>query len=278
MYLVEQIASIRYNMDLYLPRAAFAVYDALFNATWYRAAVDLNRIGRSLGKPAPVGKGELRVFRDAYRALLWNDAAQLFRDYDVRAAAQIPVDTVAGLVAIYAGGPGGEAGLPEAEAAEAGLVGAGPAEAAQTEVAPVEAGAPEVGLAEAGPEAGPAEAGPTAEALVEAGQAAAMLARYRRRCFGCRMLPSAPPDQAGFDPARYWRGPVWISTNWLIARGLDALGLHGEAAALAGETLGLARASGLREYYHALTGEGLGGSDFSWSAALVIDLLRRPAG
>jgi hypothetical protein len=41
--------------------------------------------------------------------------------------------------------------------------------------------------------------------------------------------------------------------------------------------MALVETSGLREYYHALTGEGIGGGDFSWSAALVLDLLRRPA-
>jgi len=46
---------------------------------------------------------------------------------------------------------------------------------------------------------------------------------------------------------------VWINVNWLLIRGL-------------------------REYYNPYSGEGLGGERFSWSAALVIDLLRRPAG
>jgi len=112
--------------------------------------------------------------------------------------------------------------------------------------------------------------------LVDAGQAAAMVARYRRRSAGCRLLPSTPPDQRGFDPARYWRGPVWVNINWLVLRGLERLGLPEEARGLAEETLGLVRASGFCEYFHAYSGEGLGGRDFSWTAALVLDLLNRP--
>ncbi len=34
-----------------------------------------------------------------------------------------------------------------------------------------------------------------------------------------------------------WRGPVWISTNWLIIRGLKRYGFLAEAAALAAETM-----------------------------------------
>jgi glycogen debranching enzyme len=90
------------------------------------------------------------------------------------------------------------------------------------------------------------------------------------------MVPTTPSDEAGFDPKRYWRGPVWVNVNWMIARGLEALGLREEARLLAADTLAMVRATGLHEYFHAQTGEGLGGGDFSWSAALVIDLLRRP--
>jgi hypothetical protein len=38
----------------------------------------------------------------------------------------------------------------------------------------------------------------------------------------------------------------------------------------------LVRRAGLHEYYDPYTDAGLGGGDFSWPAALVIDLVRRP--
>jgi glycogen debranching enzyme len=78
-----------------------------------------------------------------------------------------------------------------------------------------------------------------------------------------------------FDPRRYWRGPVWVNVNWFLVRGLERLGLTEEAEALRGLTLRLVEASGSSEYYHPSTGEPLGSPEFSWSAALTLDLLHR---
>ncbi|MDQ7844374.1 MAG: trehalase family glycosidase [Armatimonadota bacterium] len=217
MYLVELLADVRYDLAAYLQRTPFAVYDALFNAVWYRSALDLNRIAAALGRPPAVDPARLAAFRDAYRRTLWEESAGLFRDWDLRAGRSIPVDTIAGLTAIYAG-------------------------------------------------------------LVDRGQAAQMLAGYRRRCRGCLLLPSVPPDQAGFDPARYWRGPVWVNTNWMVIQGLRDLALHREADELTQQTLTLVRSAGFHEYFHAHDGRGLGGGEFTWSAALVIDLLHPAVG
>jgi glycogen debranching enzyme len=79
-----------------------------------------------------------------------------------------------------------------------------------------------------------------------------------------------------FDPRRYWRGPVWINVNWLLLRGLARAGLAAEAEELRRMTLRLVAASGFTEYYHPSTGEPLGSRDFSWSAALTLDLLLAP--
>ena len=76
-----------------------------------------------------------------------------------------------------------------------------------------------------------------------------------------------------FDRRRYWRGPVWANLNWLLARGLRAHGLEADAAALEATTLRLAAAGGMREYFDPLTGAGRGVTDFSWTAAVVVDQL-----
>jgi glycogen debranching enzyme len=76
-----------------------------------------------------------------------------------------------------------------------------------------------------------------------------------------------------YDPRRYWRGPVWININWFLARGLSRAGLVREAGELREMTLRLVRTAGFSEYYHPSTGAALGSSEFSWSAALTLDLL-----
>jgi glycogen debranching enzyme len=76
-----------------------------------------------------------------------------------------------------------------------------------------------------------------------------------------------------FDPRRYWRGPVWINVNWFLLRGLERAGLAAEAEELRKMTLRLVAGSGFTEYYYPSTGEPLGSREFSWSAALTLDLL-----
>jgi glycogen debranching enzyme len=92
--------------------------------------------------------------------------------------------------------------------------------------------------------------------------------------------PSAPwavtsvsKASRAFDPRRYWRGPVWVNLNWFLIRGLVRYGLDDVAEELRGLTLSLVATSGFAEYYHPSTGEPLGSRDFSWSAALTLDLV-----
>ena len=86
-------------------------------------------------------------------------------------------------------------------------------------------------------------------------------------------LPSYDLTGPAFDTTRYWRGPAWINTSWLVLRGLKRHGRHAEAATLRAALLGAVRHGGFREYFDPHTGVGRGVSDFSWSAALTLDLL-----
>ncbi|HZR12713.1 MAG TPA: trehalase family glycosidase [Acidimicrobiia bacterium] len=86
-------------------------------------------------------------------------------------------------------------------------------------------------------------------------------------------VPSVPTDAPGFDPERYWQGPTWVNTNWILVRALDRHGEHARARQLARQTLDLVAAHGFAEYFSPLTGEGFGAAGFSWTAALVLDLL-----
>jgi hypothetical protein len=86
-------------------------------------------------------------------------------------------------------------------------------------------------------------------------------------------IPSAPLNSPWFDPVRYWQGPVWFNTNWLIIDGLRRYGYHHHAEALTEVMLELVKQHGCYEYFNPLTGEPLGAHDFSWTAALTIDLI-----
>jgi glycogen debranching enzyme len=88
-------------------------------------------------------------------------------------------------------------------------------------------------------------------------------------------VTSASKASPAFDPRRYWRGPVWVNVNWFLIRGLEHAGLIAEANDLRRMTLELVGRSGFFEYYDPRSGEPLGVSDFSWSAALTLDLLLR---
>jgi mannosylglycerate hydrolase len=68
----------------------------------------------------------------------------------------------------------------------------------------------------------------------------------------------------------------WRFANWLIIDGLHRYGFTQEADALRRKTLELVEKSGFYEYYHPVTGEHAGVKDFSWTAALSIDLLQAP--
>jgi hypothetical protein len=96
------------------------------------------------------------------------------------------------------------------------------------------------------------------------------------------LTPVAPPSVAigerGYEPdgghgpiRRYWRGPTWINSAWLVWLGLRRLGYEAEAERLADGVIGAAAREGLREYYDPRNGKGLGAKDFAWSA-LVAEL------
>lgn len=86
-------------------------------------------------------------------------------------------------------------------------------------------------------------------------------------------VPTTDPAAPGFDPVRYWRGPVWVLVNWLVADGLARAGIDGVPARLRERTLALVGAAGFCEYFDPRDGTGIGGEGFSWTAALTLDWL-----
>lgn len=82
-------------------------------------------------------------------------------------------------------------------------------------------------------------------------------------------IPTSQPDDPSFDPIRYWRGPVWVLVNWLVADGLARAGFAERADVLRTDTRRLVE-RGFSEYYDPRNAAGIGGQAFSWSAALTL--------
>lgn len=88
-------------------------------------------------------------------------------------------------------------------------------------------------------------------------------------------VPSTPLSSPWYDGNRYWQGPSWVNTNWLIIKGLEQYGFKAHAAALRESTLEMVSRGGFYEYFNATSGAPLGSPNFSWTAALTIDLLHK---
>jgi len=94
------------------------------------------------------------------------------------------------------------------------------------------------------------------------------------------LTPVAPPSVAASEPSfeaggsrgpirRYWRGPTWVNSAWMVWLGMRRLGYVAEAARLAAGLIAAVEREGLREYYDPCTGRGLGARDFAWSALIA---------
>jgi hypothetical protein len=88
--------------------------------------------------------------------------------------------------------------------------------------------------------------------------------------------PSVAVSEPGYEPEgghgpirRYWRGPTWINSAWMVWLGMRRLGYEQEAQRLANGVIGAVAREGLREYYDPRTGKGLGAKDFAWSALVA---------
>lgn len=95
-----------------------------------------------------------------------------------------------------------------------------------------------------------------------------------KKSFGAKFpVPSVPLNSKWFDQYRYWQGPTWINTNWLIIQGLKRYGFDKEAEHIKQQMLEMIKRSGFYEYFSPLDGSPAGSRTLSWSAALMIDLL-----
>tara|TARA_B100001146_G_C16200585_1_gene444293 strand:- start:8513 stop:9835 length:1323 start_codon:yes stop_codon:yes gene_type:complete len=93
------------------------------------------------------------------------------------------------------------------------------------------------------------------------------------------LCASFDPTSDRYNSEKYWRGPIWINLNWLMYRGLIKYDFLDVAETIKRDTLLLVQKYGFYEYFepskekNKLLKTGYGGANFSWSAALTIDLL-----
>jgi glucosylglycerate hydrolase len=93
--------------------------------------------------------------------------------------------------------------------------------------------------------------------------------------FAAALPPSTSPASPAFVSRTYWRGPQWPVVAWLFSWAFQWHGLTEEADRLRVEGLRLLEHGDFGEYYEPFTGEGLGSSHQSWTAAAVLDWVGR---
>ena len=87
-------------------------------------------------------------------------------------------------------------------------------------------------------------------------------------------MPSLDTKHKSFESERYWRGPVWLIMNYMILVGLENEKEYLLAKRIKDDTIRLTDVGGMFEYFNPLTGKGLGGKNFSWTAAIFLKLCR----
>jgi neutral trehalase len=82
------------------------------------------------------------------------------------------------------------------------------------------------------------------------------------------LVPSLEAGSREYDHRRYWRGPIWLVVSYMVAQGLAEQGHGGWAERIRSDSARLIEKSGFYESFSPETGEGSGGPDFSWTAAM----------
>lgn len=96
---------------------------------------------------------------------------------------------------------------------------------------------------------------------------------------GMYLCASFDPTNERFNPKKYWRGPVWINLNWMLYYGLKDYGYQEIANRVKNDSIEIIDKVGFYEYFNPIKSvyleedKGYGGANFSWSAALFLDLI-----
>lgn len=109
---------------------------------------------------------------------------------------------------------------------------------------------------------------------VPTARAEAISRRIAKLAESCEyLIPSHDPTSPDFEGLRYWRGPVWLIVNYMVADGLERADVTEMVGRIMGDCLRLIEVSGFAEYHDPITAEPCGGAHFTWTAAMIIEIL-----
>jgi hypothetical protein len=83
---------------------------------------------------------------------------------------------------------------------------------------------------------------------------------------GTHGIPSTHCASPQFEAKRYWRGPVWLHVNWMLAQNCA----DSTSQKIAQRCFTMVEQNGFNEYYEPRSGAGLGGRAFSWAASTML--------
>jgi len=86
-------------------------------------------------------------------------------------------------------------------------------------------------------------------------------------------VPTVDRTDPRWKSSGFWRGDVWPSTNYQIARGLADYGHKSLAADIADKTVANAIKNGINEHYDSVSGKGIGVKNYCMSCTLVTMML-----
>ena len=89
------------------------------------------------------------------------------------------------------------------------------------------------------------------------------------------LIPTVSYDNPEYSPTNFWRGPTWLNTWYFAVVGLYNYGYTAQAKQLKEYMLQVCddEKRDIFEYYHSVTGEGIGAPQFSWSAVFLIETI-----
>lgn len=86
-------------------------------------------------------------------------------------------------------------------------------------------------------------------------------------------VPTVDRTDQRWSATGFWRGDVWPSTNYQIARGLFDYGHKELSAKIADKTVANAIVHGISENYNSMTGEGIGVPNYTMSSTILTMML-----